>query len=130
MKRPDEQSRQSREGAGAVGSGTALRQLANLVRDPSPRSRRHRHPFRRTLRQRRERRRPQGKRFDELDCDNRDFAICRDIIAALGHSVDPDARSVLERIAGRKAIIKRGHFAAIADLARQALETCNQGGDR
>lgn len=130
VKRPDEQSRQEvAKALGAVGSGTALRQLANLVRDPSPEvaviairsaGRSSAPGAAQAL----------GKRFDELDCDNRDFAICRDIIAALGHSVDPDARSVLERIAGRKAIIKRGHFAAIADLARQALETCNQGGDR
>lgn len=130
VKRPDEQSRQEMAKAlAASGSGTALRQLAALMRDPSlevafiairAAGRSVAPGAANAL----------GKRFDELDCDNRDFAVCREIIAALGRSIDPDGRTVLEKMIARRAIIKRGHFAEIADLARQALVACEQGGDR
>jgi hypothetical protein len=130
MKRPDEPSRQEvAKALASVGSGVALRQLAALMRDPSAEvavvairatGRSVTTGAANAL----------GARFDELDCDNRDFPVCRDIIAALGRSADPDARAVLERIAARKAIIKRGHFAEIGDLARQAIAVCDKEGGR
>jgi len=130
MRRPDEPSRQevAKALAGAR-TDMAVRQLAALMRDPSPEvaviairatGRSVAAGSANAL----------GKRFEELDCDSRDFPACRDIIAALGRSVDPDARAVLERIAARKAIIKRGHFSEIAGLARQALSACEQKGGR
>lgn len=130
MKRPDEPSRQEvAKALAAVGSDMALRQIATLMRDPSPEvsiiairaAGRSVAPGAANA---------LGKRFDELDCDNKDFLACRDIISALGRSVDPGARAVLERIAARKALIKRGHFAEIGDLAREALAACNKEGGR
>jgi len=130
MKRPDEPSRQevAKALAGAR-TENSLRQLSVLMRDPVPvvaaiavraTGRSAAPGAARAL----------GKRFDELDCDNRDFTTCREIIGALGRSGDPEAPSVLERIAARKAIIKRGHFAEIADLARRALAPGDGKGDR
>lgn len=130
MRRPDESSRQevAKALAGAPTDG-ALRQLATLMRDPSPEvaviairatGRSVASGSAAAL----------GKRFDELDCDSRDFPACRDIIAALGRSADSEARAVLERIAGRKAIIKRGHFSEIADLAKQSIGALDGKGGR
>jgi len=70
------------------------------------------------------------RRFDELDCDGKDFIPCREIIGALARSADPSATAALEHIVARKALIKRGHFAEISDLAKQALSARMQGGVR
>lgn len=72
-----------------------------------------------------------GLRLERLDIDNKDFLLCREMIEALARTVDPDADRVLERLAGRKAIIKRGHFAEVQDLARQAISArLNRSGVR
>jgi len=71
-----------------------------------------------------------GTTFDAIDADTKDFPLAREIVGALGRSPDPAATEVLQRIAGRKALIKRGHFAEIHDLARRALENRTQGGAR
>lgn len=71
-----------------------------------------------------------GGAFDGIDADNKDFPLAREIIGALARTPDAGADEVLKRIAGRKALIKRGHFAEIHDLARKALETRTQGGGR
>ncbi|MBU4555541.1 MAG: hypothetical protein KJ747_01550 [Actinobacteria bacterium] len=70
-------------------------------------------------------------RLEKLDVDNKDFLLCREMIEALARTTDPDADRVLERLAGRKTIIKRGHFAEVQDLARQAVSArLSRGGVR
>ncbi len=66
-------------------------------------------------------------RFEELDCDGKDFPVCREIIGALARSPDPEADRVLERIASRRALIKRGHFAEVVEAAREALRVRAEG---
>ncbi len=130
MRRPDESSRQEvAKALAGVPTDSALRQLATLMRDPSPEvaviairaTGRSTTPGSAAA---------LGTRLDELDCDGRDFPACRDIIAALGRSADPNARAILERVAARKAIIKRGHFSEVVDLARQAIGALDGKGDR
>lgn len=70
-------------------------------------------------------------RLEDLDIDNKDYLLGREIIGALARMSDPGADEVLKRLAGRKALIKRGHFAEIQDLARQACELrARNGGAR
>lgn len=69
-----------------------------------------------------------GARFDELDVDGKDYPIAREIIGALARVPDPAADQVLGRIAARKALIKRGHFAEIQDLAGKAAAVRSQRG--
>ncbi len=130
LRRPDEQSRQeAAKGLASVGTSMAVRQLASLTRDSSPEvalvairaAGRSVAPGAASM---------LGQRFDELDCDGKDFTPCREIINALARSADPDAGTVLTRIAARKALIKRGHFAEISDLARRALAARDAGGEQ
>jgi hypothetical protein len=69
-----------------------------------------------------------SERLDELDIDGKDFALARDCIAALAHMREREAREALQRLARRRTLIKRGHFAEIQHLARQALEAQKRGG--
>jgi hypothetical protein len=126
--RPDAQTRQEvARGLGTIGEPNAVRQLQSLARDPAPEVRA---AAVRAL----------GKTpapgaasvlaqlFDELDCDGKDFPVCREIIGALSRCPDAESPSVLQRIANRRALIKRGHFADIVECARQALATRQRGG--
>lgn len=63
-----------------------------------------------------------------LEIDGRDFPLAREIVLALAKSPDPAAQPVLEKLAARRAFIKRGHFAEINDLAGQALMSRAKGG--
>lgn len=130
IKRTDEQSRQeAAKGLAEAGTALSLTHLKTLVRDTSPEVAliairamgRSPVPGAATA---------LGQRFDEMDCDGKDFVPCREILGALARSTDPGAGPILERIAGRKALIKRGHFVEISDLARQALAARSQGGAR
>jgi len=67
-------------------------------------------------------------RLDAIDIDNADFLLGREIIGGLARLGDPAAEEALRRIAGRKALIKRGHFAETCDLARRALLAREQAG--
>ncbi|MHB8761457.1 MAG: HEAT repeat domain-containing protein [Coriobacteriia bacterium] len=67
--------------------------------------------------------------FDDIDAIGKDFPLAREVLGSLARTPDPGATSALERIAGQRALIKRGHFAEIQDLARQAL-TSRKGGVR
>lgn len=69
-----------------------------------------------------------GTRLAELDVDNTDFAVGREIIAALARTPGPDADAALERLGSRRTLIKRGHFAEVQDLVRQAREFRAKGG--
>ena len=69
-------------------------------------------------------------RLDELDVDGKDFAVARELIGALAHTGDPGATEVLAGLASRRALIKRGHFAEVQDLANQALSQRAKAGGR
>ncbi|MDO8847001.1 MAG: hypothetical protein Q7W51_01245 [Coriobacteriia bacterium] len=68
--------------------------------------------------------------FDALDWTGKDFALAREILGALARTPDSDAVRVLEKVTGQRTLIKRGHFAEIQDLARQALAARPKGGPR
>lgn len=67
-------------------------------------------------------------RLSELDHDGNDFIMAREFIAALARVPEPAAEEALKKLASRKALIKRGHFAEIQDLVARALEHRAKGG--
>jgi hypothetical protein len=67
-------------------------------------------------------------RLADLDVDGRDFALARELIGALSRHRDPVARDAIDRLASRRALIKRGHFAEVTDLAKRAAAVQQQGG--
>lgn len=118
--RPDEQSRrEAATGLAASGNPLVVRHLAALLKDPSAEvamtaaKSLGRLPVAGPA--------PAlGARFAEIDADGKDFLLAREIIVALARSQDPAADAELAKITGRRALIKRGHFAEIQDLASQA----------
>ena len=66
--------------------------------------------------------------FEALDSTGKDFPLAREVLGALARTSDASAASVLEQIAAQKALIKRGHFSEVQDLARQALASRARGG--
>lgn len=66
--------------------------------------------------------------YESLDPIGKDFALAREILGSLARTPDPGAQQVLEKIAGQRMLIKRGHFAEIQNLAHQALASRNRGG--
>jgi len=61
-----------------------------------------------------------ASRLAELDIDNADFSLAREIIGALARTPGAVADEALDRIAARRALIKRGRFAEIQQLVAQA----------
>lgn len=127
--RHDAQTRQevARSIAGSR-SPVALRRLAALARDPAPEVRAS------AIRSLGKATAPGAAStlaalLEEIDCDGKDFATCREIIAALERSPDPESDRVLERLAHRKAFIKRGRFAEVNEAARHALAARKRAGD-
>ncbi len=57
-----------------------------------------------------------SERLGELDLDTADYAAAREMIVALTHLPGPEADMALARIAGRRALIKRGHFNEVQEL--------------
>lgn len=129
MARPDDQSRREvAQGLAEAGTPQAVRNLVTLTRDPSaevaivafralgkaggPDSGR-----------------ALGARLQEMDVDGKDFLLAREAIGALARVADQSADDALKQLAGRKTLIKRGHFAEVQDLVRQAIEyRAKQGG--
>jgi len=70
------------------------------------------------------------KLLGDIDVDGKDFEAAREIIGALARSGDAGASDVLSRLAGRKALIKRGRFTEVCALAKQALDSRKKGGAR
>ena len=70
------------------------------------------------------------ERLDELDVDTKDFTVARELIGTLARMREPAAHDALHHLAHRRALIKRGHFAEIQDLARRALEAQEGGAGR
>jgi HEAT repeat protein len=58
---------------------------------------------------------------EQLDVDNKDFGLARELIGCLAQMSDPAAEQALKRLRDRKALIKRGHFADVQRLAGEAL---------
>jgi hypothetical protein len=67
-------------------------------------------------------------RLGEIDVDNADFLLARELIAALSRIPDPSATEALRKLGARKALIKRGHFAEVQGLVAEAL--ANREGGR
>jgi hypothetical protein len=63
-----------------------------------------------------------------LDVDTRDYPLAREIVLALAKSPDPAAVPILEKVAARRAFIKRGHFVELKTLAQKALAARQKGG--
>lgn len=120
LRRPDEQSRrEAAAGLAAAGGASALRLLGALVKDPSAEVSivairslgKHGTSGAAAL---------LSAAIASCDMDGRDFALVREMIGALARMPDPEAAEVLTHLGARKALIKRGHFAEIQDLVRQA----------
>jgi hypothetical protein len=65
-------------------------------------------------------------RLSQLDVDNHDFAVARELIACLSHRDEPVAEAALSKLADRKSLIKRGRFVEVQQIARDALRTRSQ----
>ncbi|MDO8915320.1 MAG: HEAT repeat domain-containing protein [Coriobacteriia bacterium] len=130
LRRPDDASRREvATGLAAANGPASLKYLTTLVRDPSPEVALTairligRSPI------------PGAAaalktRLDEIDADGKDFAIAREIIGALSRTPDTAADEALKQLATRRALIKRGHFAEVTDLAKQALIQRGKGAGR
>ena len=122
LARSDEQSRrEAASGVAASGSPTAVTLLTDMVKDTSSEvaivavraiAKNQLPGGARLL----------GERLGELDIDGKDFLVAREIIGALARMSDPVAEDVLKKLGSRKALIKRGHFAEVQELVRQALQ--------
>jgi len=55
-------------------------------------------------------------RLDELDLDTADYAVAREMIVALTNLPGPEADMALAKIAGRRTLLKRGHFGEVQEL--------------
>jgi hypothetical protein len=131
LRRPDEQSRrEATQGVAAAGGPGAAKLLAERVNDDSAEvaiiavraMAKYDVPGSGAV---------LAARFESIDPDDKDFLLGREIIGALARVSDPDAVVELKKIAGRKALIKRGHFADIQALAKQGLDLqAKRGGGR
>jgi hypothetical protein len=126
--RPDEQSRREAAQGLATSSGPAAsRLIGKLMRDPSP------EVAIVAIRAVAKCDMPSGahllaERLGEIEIDGKDFLLAREIIGSLARLSDKGAVDVLNRLASRKTIIKRGHFAEVQELVRQALEVQGRRG--
>lgn len=117
--RPDEQSRRETAAALAEGGANAVAPLADLARDPNEEV---------AVTAARSLAKIGGAegaaalatRLGELDVDGKDFMLAREVIGALARVEHPAAGDAIKALVDRKALIKRGHFAEIQQLAQQA----------
>lgn len=68
-------------------------------------------------------------RLDELSIDGSDFALSKELIAALGETPEDAAGTALDRLAARRSLMKRGHFADVQAAVERAREQRAAGGD-
>jgi hypothetical protein len=126
--RPDEQSRrETASGLAATGGPAAVRVLSQLLDDPSVEvamvaarglARLDVPGATEAL----------GASLATLDVDTKDYPLAREIVLALAKSPDAAVEPILEKLAGRRALIKRGHFVELNAIARQALTARAKGG--
>jgi hypothetical protein len=69
-----------------------------------------------------------ASRLREIDADGKDFVLAKEIVTTLAGVQDPEAADALQRLAGRRALIKRGHFAEIQALAKDGLKAQRRAG--
>ncbi len=128
MRRPDEQSRREVATAlAAAGGPIATKLLPAALRDSSPEVAivaaraiaRSGAPGSAAL---------LASRIAEIDIDNADYLLGKELIGALARTPDPAADEALAKLASRRAIIKRGHFADVQTLVAQAQQLRAQGG--
>jgi hypothetical protein len=128
MRRPDEQSRREvATGLARTGGPAASRLLALALKDPSSEVAivaaraigRSGTPGSGGV---------LAARLAELDIDGDGFTLAREMIAALARVPDAEAAAALNKLASRRALIKRGHFAEVQDLVQQALQLRAHGG--
>lgn len=67
-------------------------------------------------------------RISEIDLDGADFVVGREMIAALARCPGDEAAQALDKLAARKALIKRGHFAEVQGLVAEARRLRASGG--
>lgn len=127
--RGDDQSRREvAKGLAASGSATALPHLSSLMRDESMEvavaaarlTARSGIPGSGAA---------IAARLGEIDIDGKDFRFARELIGCLARVPEAAATDALRALVGRRALIKRGDFAQIQELARQALELQAKGGE-
>lgn len=130
LKRGDDQSRrEAAKGLAASGSPAALSRLSSLMRDPSMEvavaaARLTAHsgiPGSGAA---------IAARLGEIDVDGKDFRFARELIGCLARVPEAAATDALRALVQRRALIKRGDFAQVQELARQALEIQAKGGER
>ncbi len=129
-KRPDEQSRREVvTGLAQAGGPVAERILPQALRDPSS-------EVAVTAARSLARSAMPGAgqmlaaRLGEIDVDGADFALAREIVTGLARISDPIADEALAKLAGRRALIKRGHYAEVQDLVQQAIAARAKGASR
>ena len=61
-------------------------------------------------------------RISQLDLDNADFELGRELIGALAHTPDKVADDLLSKLASRRAILKRGRFSDVQDVVNAARQ--------
>ena len=61
-------------------------------------------------------------RLSQLDVDNADFELARELIEALARTPDAAAGETLAKLASRRSLIKRGHFTDVQVAVTAALQ--------
>lgn len=67
-------------------------------------------------------------RLAQLDVDGRDFLLAREIVIALARIPGSESGTALRRLAGRRTLIRRGHFAEVQQLAHEAVRAQAEAG--
>jgi hypothetical protein len=67
-------------------------------------------------------------RLGQLDVDNNDFELARELISTLSLCADPAAGDALKKLATRRSLMKRGHFNEITQAATAALQVRTREG--
>jgi len=67
-------------------------------------------------------------RLDELNIDGSDYAFGRDLIGALALTPESAAGDALDRLASRRSLMKRGHFADVQAAVAKARQARMSGG--
>jgi hypothetical protein len=130
LRRPDAQSRKEIvQGLASAGGPVAERLLCEIVRDPNP------EVAVAAARELAKAKMPGGSvaiaaRLGELDIDNADFELARELISALARTPGEAADATLKKLGSRRAIIKRGHFNDIQTAVAAALQARTQGASR
>ncbi len=71
---------------------------------------------------------PLANRLAEIDGDPADFLLGKEIIAALARIPGPQSDEALQRLAGKRSLMKRGRFGELQEIAKHALQLRQGGG--